>query len=205
MKELSLNILDIAENSYKAGASLVQILIDERLSEEQAEMTIESGFPDFSAAGPDMILTITIVDDGCGMTEEVLAHVTDPFYTTRKTRAVGLGLPFFKMEAEMTGGYMTVESVSEKVDPEHKGTVVTAVFHENSIDFIPLGDVVSTVTTLIQGHPDIDLYFRHTKDGNEVSMDTRAVRDALGPEVSLAEYEVIQWIGGSLREEYEAF
>lgn len=190
MKELSLNILDIAENSYKAGASLVQILIREEPDEKDPS---------------DELLTISIVDNGCGMTEEVLSHVTDPFYTTRKTRAVGLGLPFFKMEAEMTGGYMTIESVSETVDPENKGTAVTAVFHQNSIDFIPLGDVVSTVTTLIHGHPDIDLVFRHTKNGKEVSMDTRTVREALGPEVSLSEYEVIQWIEDSLREEYEAF
>lgn len=192
MKELSLNILDIAENSVKARASLVSILIDEKAAHpEESDPFLR-----------DVVLTISILDDGCGMTEEILRHVTDPFYTTRKTRSVGLGLPFFKMEAEMTGGYMEVRSVSETVDPVNKGTAVTAVFHENSIDFIPLGDVVSTMTTLIQGHPDTDFYFRHTTETGEVMLDTREIRAVLGPEVPLSEYEVIQWIGDSLREEY---
>ncbi|MBP5224247.1 MAG: ATP-binding protein, partial [Lachnospiraceae bacterium] len=100
MKELSLNILDIAENSVKARASLVSILIDEKAAHpEESDPFLR-----------DVVLTISILDDGCGMTEEILRHVTDPFYTTRKTRSVGLGLPFFKMEAEMTGGYMEVRS-----------------------------------------------------------------------------------------------
>ena len=89
MKELSLNILDVAKNSTAAGASLVKISLD--LS--------ESG-----------MLTLSIVDNGCGMSEEMLLGVTDPFYTTRKTRKVGMGLPLLKMAAEMTGGGLTITS-----------------------------------------------------------------------------------------------
>ena len=88
MKELSLNILDIAMNSVKAGATLVEILIDER-----------NGWR-----------TLTIRDNGCGMSEDFLRAVTDPFTTTRTTRKVGMGLPLLKLAAEQTGGVMQIES-----------------------------------------------------------------------------------------------
>jgi signal transduction histidine kinase len=179
MKDLSLNLLDIAENSVKAGASLTQLLITEQ----------------------DGVLTFRVVDDGCGMTEEVLRGVTDPFYTTRTTRKVGLGLPLLRMAAEQTGGTMTVESRHKDAYPDSHGTVVTAVFHTDHIDCPPVGDLVATVTTLIQGHPDTDFYFRHTTDTVQVELDTRQLRDILG-EVSLAEYEVLQCITGFLREQY---
>ena len=128
MKELSLNILDVAENSVKAGASLIGIELDETGD----------------------LLTLRITDNGCGMTPEILAGVTDPFYTTRTTRKVGLGLPLLKLAAEQTGGTMTVTSRHESTYPEDHGTEVTATFHTNHIDCTPMGDVVSSVVTLIQ-------------------------------------------------------
>ena len=179
MKDLSLNLLDIAENSVKAGATLTQLLL-----------TQEAG-----------ILTFQVVDDGCGMTEEVLRGVVDPFYTTRTTRKVGMGLPLLRMAADQTGGTMTVESRHKDVDPDNHGTVVTAVFHTDHIDCPPVGDLVATVTTLIQGHPDTDFYFCHTDGGTEVELDTRQLREILG-EVSLAEFEVLQWITGYLTDQY---
>jgi len=182
MKELSLNILDIVENSVKAKATLTEILIDEK----------------------DQVLTLTIKDDGTGMTEEILKGGTDPFYTTRTTRKVGMGLPLLKLEAEQTEGTMTVESVSETVDSVNHGTVVTAVFHEDHIDFTPLGDVISTMTTLVQGHPDTDFYFRHTTEKGTVELDTREIREVLGPDVPLNTFDVILWIKDSLEEEYRA-
>lgn len=181
MKELSLNILDIAENSVKARAPLTQILLDET----------------------ETVLTIAIVDNGCGMTEDVVKRVTDPFYTTRTTRKVGLGIPFFKMEAEQTGGSFSIESKSESEFPNEHGTMIKATFHKDHIDFIPLGDVVSTITTLIQGHPDSDFLFRHVFPGGEASLDTRELRNELGG-VSLAEYEVIKWIDDYLKEQYQS-
>ena len=181
MKELSLNILDIAENSVKARAPLTQILLDETES----------------------VLTIAIVDNGCGMTEDVVKRVTDPFYTTRTTRKVGLGIPFFKMEAEMTGGSFSIESKSESEFPNDHGTMIKATFHKDHLDFIPLGDVVSTITTLIQGHPDSDFLFHHVFPGGEASLDTRELRNELGG-VSLAEYEVIKWIDDYLKEQYQS-
>ena len=179
MKDLSLNLLDIAENSVKAEATLTQLLLTQEGD----------------------LLTFQVVDDGRGMTEEVLKGVVDPFYTTRTTRKVGLGLPLLRMAAEMTGGDMTVESRHRDNYPDNHGTVVTAVFHTDHIDCPPVGDLVATVTTLIQGHPDTDFLFRHTVEDAVVELDTRELRAVLG-DVSLAEYEVLQWITGFLQDQY---
>ena len=179
MKDLSLNLLDIAENSVKAGATLTKLLL-----------TLEGD-----------TLTFQVVDNGKGMTEEVLKGVVDPFYTTRTTRKVGLGLPLLRMAAEMTGGSMTVESRHRDAHPDDHGTAVTAVFYTDHIDCPPVGDVVATVTTLIQGHPDTDFLFRHAWGETAVELDTRTLREVLG-EVSLAEFEVLQWISGFLTDQY---
>ena len=96
---------------------------------------------------------------------------------------------------------MTVESRHVETHPDHHGTVVTAVFHTDHIDCPPVGDLVATVTTLIQGHPDTDFYFRHAINGAAVELDTRELRAVLG-DVSLAEYEVLQWITGFLQDQY---
>ena len=179
MKDLSLNLLDIAENSVKAGATLTKLLLTQEGD----------------------LLTFRVEDDGCGMTEEVLRGVVDPFYTTRTTRKVGLGLPLLRMAAEQTGGSMEVASRHCDTHPEDHGTVVTAVFHTDHIDCPPIGDMVATVTTLIQGHPDTDFLFRHADGETVVELDTRALREILG-EVSLAEFEVLQWISGFLQDQY---
>ena len=179
MKELSLNILDIAENSVKAGATLTEIEIYE---------TNET-------------LTLTITDDGSGMTDEILKGVTNPFYTTRTTRKVGMGLPLLKLEAEMTGGSLTVASKHKDEFPENHGTKVQAVFYKNHIDFTPLGDVVESIITLIQGHPDTDFLFLHKFEKMEISLDTRELREVLEG-VPLNTYEVILWIRDNLNEQY---
>ena len=111
MKELSLNILDIAQNSIKAGAAHIDITIT-----EDAET-----------------MQILVADDGCGMTEEFVANVTDPFTTTRTTRKVGLGIPFLKMQAEMTGGSFAITSRHESTHPDDHGTETMAVFYKNHI------------------------------------------------------------------------
>ena len=179
MKELSLNILDITENSVKAGATLTEISIDEK----------------------DNTLTLTVTDDGCGMTDEVLKTVLNPFYTTRTTRKVGMGLPLLKLAAEQTGGGLEIYSKHKDNFPSDHGTTVKTVFHTNHIDCAPLGDVVETVKTLIQGHPDTDFLFTHTKNGGEVSLDTRELRTVLEG-VPLNTYEVIKWIEEYLKEQY---
>lgn len=171
MKELSLNILDVAKNSVTAGATRIHITVDET---------------------PEK-LTITIVDNGCGMTPEFVSRVTDPFTTTRTTRRVGLGLPLMKMEAQMSGGDLTVES---QVD---HGTTVVAWFDPISIDMPPLGDLVSSIITLIQGSPDIDFVFTHRKHQSGYTLDTGEIRAIMG-DISLSEPEILSWLTDFLKE-----
>ena len=164
MTEISLNILDVAENSTRAGASLVTITVSADTAADR--------------------LTVIIDDDGCGMTEEQVAHVTDPFFTTRTTRKVGLGVPFFKYAAESTGGSFTIQS-----EPG-VGTTVTAVFVLSHIDRMPLGDISSTIHTLVVYHPDTDFRYIYEYDGKSFTLDTREFREILGdvpfdtPEIS---------------------
>ena len=175
MKELSLNILDITENSVKAGATLTEISITE--------------------SGNKLI--ISIKDDGCGMSEDIVRSVVDPFYTTRTTRKVGMGVPLFKMAAEQTGGKLEIVSNTG----EDHGTTVTAYFYKDHLVFTPLGDLISTVTTLIQGHPDTDFLFTHLIDDKEIRLDTRELRAVLEG-VPLNTYDVLEWIRGYLEEQY---
>ena len=180
MKELSLNILDIAKNSVKAGADTVYVTLTETGD----------------------TFTMKISDNGCGMKPDFLKTVTDPFSTTRTTRKVGMGIPFLKLAAEQTGGSFSIESKHESDYPEDHGTVTTAVFDKNSIDFTPLGDIVSSITTLIQGSPEIRWIFSHTMPGGEVELDTQDLKEVLG-DVPLDNLEVILWIKGYLEEAYE--
>ena len=180
MKELSLNVLDITENSVKAGATLILIELTEK----------------------DNKLSITVTDNGYGMSEDTVRTVTDPFYTTRTTRRVGLGIPLFKFAAEQTGGGITIKSKQKTDGVEDHGTVVNAIFHTDHIDFTPLGDITSTLVTLIQGHPDIDFVFTHKTDKGSVELDTRELRAVL-EDTPLDTFEVLIWIKENLEEQYE--
>lgn len=181
MKELSLNVLDITKNSVKARATLIHISL------------VEVGNK----------LTMTITDNGCGMKPEVVSTVMNPFYTTRTTRKVGMGIPLLMLAAEQTGGSVTIESRHEEDHPADHGTVVTATFYTDHIDFTPIGDLVTTMKTLIMGSPEIDFTFLHDRNGQKVEMDTRQLREVLG-DVPLDTYEVMEWIGDFLREQYDA-
>ena len=179
MRELSLNVMDIAQNSISAGASLITITVEED-------------------AGLDE-LSISIGDNGRGMTPEQVEHVTDPFFTTRTTRSVGLGVPLFKMEAEMTGGRFSIESTVGV------GTTTTAVFKPSSVDMIPLGDINGTVSMLVMMNPDLDLlYTRGFKpeegERREFALDTRELRTVLGEDVPLNLPDVTQWVNEYLSE-----
>lgn len=179
MKELSLNILDISENSTKAGATLVEIIITEDTE----------------------TLKIEIKDNGHGMTPDVLSTVTNPFYTTRTTRKVGMGIPLFKFAAEQTGGTLDIKSRHIDDYPDGHGTVVTALFHKTHIDFTPLGDVISTVVTLIQGHPTVDFLFIHIMEDKKITLDTREIRAVL-EDIPLDSFEILNWIRENLAEQY---
>lgn len=178
MKELSLNILDIAKNSVKARASDIEISLVED----------NNGW-----------LTLTIADNGCGMSEEVLAGVTDPFYTTRTTRKVGMGLPLLKMAAEQTGGELRITSSDKEGE---SGTRLVATFDTRSIDFMPIGDIISTVCILIAGSPEIDFDFSDSNPKRCVTLRTKELKAVLGDQISLAEPEIQQWIKEYLEEQY---
>ena len=178
MDELSLYVLDITMNSVRAGATEITVEL------------VESG----------EWLTFTVSDNGCGMTEEQVKKLSDPFFTTRKTRKVGLGIPFLKMLAEMTGGGVEITSVHESVSADH-GTTTKAVFGKNHIDFIPIGDMVETVKTLIQGSPNINFTYRHKTEGGEVTLSCAEMKEVLG-DIPLNEPEILTWIGENLKEQY---
>ncbi len=164
LPEISLNILDIAQNSIRAEASLIEISV---LADREADT-----------------LTVVINDNGCGMTAEQIAQVEDPFFTTRSTRKIGLGVPFFRMAALITGG--TFEITSEV----QVGTKVKAVFVLSHIDRMPLGDINSTIHTLITYNTGIDFVYTYGYNGESFVLDTRQMREILGgvpldtPEVS---------------------
>lgn len=179
MDELSLYVLDITMNSVRAGASRITVSIRE----------------------DDTHIVFSVEDNGCGMTAEQVKRLSDPFFTTRKTRRVGLGIPFLTMLAEMTGGGVSIRSVHESESEEH-GTVITATFGRDHIDCIPLGDLIGTFKTLIQGSPAIDFTFIHETPRGTVRLCTAELRGILG-EISLAEPEILSWIDGYLREQYE--
>ena len=181
MKELSLNILDITMNSVKAGAENIVLNIIET----------------------DTTMLFSVEDDGCGMTRDFLERVTDPFCTSRTTRRVGLGIPFLKLAAEQTGGYVKIESRAISEYPDNHGTKTEALFYKNHIDCLPLGDIVSTVVTLIQGSPCIDFEYKHVfANGKEITLSTKELRAVL-EDVGLDSPEVVLWIRGYLEEQYE--
>ncbi len=167
MEEISLHLLDVAQNSVTAGAKHIDLTLEE------------------TAEGR---CTLVIADDGKGMSPEFLAHVTDPFTTTRTTRKVGLGLPLLRMTAELTGGGLHIASVVDV------GTTVTAVFHTGHIDCPPMGDLPSTVSLLIQGAPEVEWTFQHTTPKGSYTLDTRELREVLGPDVPLSAPDVVLWI-----------
>ena len=182
MEDFSLYVLDITMNSVRAKASDISVEIIEN-----------GGWLDF-----------TVTDNGCGMSQEQVAKLRDPFFTTRTTRKVGLGIPFLTMLAEMTGGFVEIKSTLAAEAPDH-GTVIHGRFGRNHIDFVPLGDIVSTVTTLIQGSPDVNFTYTHQTEKGSVHLSCAELRAVLGDEISLAEPEILTWIEGNLREQYQLF
>ncbi len=153
MNDLSLHILDVAENSINAGATLVRITV------------VEDIFRD--------LLKIEIEDNGRGMPGDVSARATDPFYTTRTTRRVGLGLSLLEQSAQEAGGGLTVRS------RENEGTTVSATFRHSHIDRKPLGNLADTMAVLIVGKPEIDFVFTCKKNDRSYSLDTRTIRKEL--------------------------
>lgn len=178
MRELSLHIMDLAQNCVKAGASLMELRVEE---DDQKDS-----------------LLISIKDNGCGMDEEFARRVESPFTTTRTTRKVGLGIPMFKENALLTGGdfHLTTK--------KGVGTEICAVFVLSSIDRMPMGDLAGTVLLLVQANPKMDIRLDVRVNENSYSFDTREVRQVLGDDVPLDLPEVSAWMQENLTEGIEA-
>jgi hypothetical protein len=172
VKDISLHILDIAQNSVAAGATLVEI----RISDNAA---LDS-------------FTLEIKDNGRGIAPDLLGKVLDPFYTSRTTRAVGLGLSLLAQSARETGGDISVKS------GEGKGTTVTACFRPSHIDMKPLGDIADTVLVLIAANPEIDFFLSFDKPPNNYVFDTRAIREEL-QDVPITSPPVLSWLKDELK------
>lgn len=153
MEDLSLHILDIAENSINAGAKQIEIKIDVDSMKD--------------------LLTIEIKDDGKGMNEEVVKNVTDPFYTTRTTRKVGLGLPMLKEAAESANGKVEISS------QEESGTKVTASFQLSHIDRKPVGDMTETIVALCSGNPDTKIKYIEICNNNKFIFDSSEIKNRI--------------------------
>lgn len=173
MRELSLHILDILQNSVVVNSTLVQLTIIEDTKEDIFEFTIE--------------------DNGKGMSKEMAESVVDPFVTARTTRRVGLGIPMLKAAAELTGGSIKLESQLGK------GTVITATFGHSHIDRQPLGDIVTTMVGIITAYEEIDFLYRHKVNEREYILDTREIRKILG-DVSFKNNDVVLWLTEFLKE-----
>ncbi len=154
MKELSLHILDVAENGINAGADCVMISVEEFCEENRFQ--------------------ITIADNGRGILPDLIQNITDPFYTTRTTRRVGLGLSLLKAAAEQCNGSMRIDS-----EPE-KGTSVIAEFEYDHIDRAPLGDMCGTMITLIMGYPDVAFEYIHSVNNRRFEMKTMDIKNIFG-------------------------
>ena len=163
-------IKELMENSFDAGASKVTV--------------------EFKSGGATYI---KITDDGCGMSEDMVRAVCDPFTTTRKTRKVGLGLPLLKMTAQATGGEMSIAS------KPGEGTTVRVTFGLSHIDRPPMGDVPGVLYTLVLMNPTTDFRFALDYDGKTFVLDTREVREAVAP-IPLDHPEISAWIRDCLKQ-----
>lgn len=167
MKELSLHILDVVQNSLGAKASLIEININENIISD--------------------LLLIEIKDNGIGMDEEMSKKVIDPFFTTRTTRKVGLGIPLFAQAAKSCGGDFNIHS------EKGKGTTVEASFVFSHIDRAPIGSMADTMVSLVAMRPDVDFVYRHCVGNEEFILDTREIKRTL-QEVPINNPMVLDWI-----------
>ncbi len=167
MRELALHILDIAENSISANADEIKIIVEENLELD--------------------LLRIFVQDNGKGMDPEKLAKVIDPFVTSRTTRKVGLGIPFFKAAAEACDGTFNIQSTPGE------GTIINVSFKHSHIDRMPLGNISSTLQTLIIGTPNIHWIFEYYFNGNSFVFDDKPIKQTLDG-VPLSEPAVMKFI-----------
>lgn len=167
-------MLDLTQNALTAGASRVEITIAEDTAENRLSLTVE--------------------DNGCGMDAERVKKVVSPFVTGRTTRKVGLGIPLFKEGCEACEGDFFLTSTPGT------GTKIGGWYKLNHIDRPPMGDMAGTLQTLILMNPDRDFVWKQTRDGKEFSLDTRQIRELVGPDVPLDGPDMTAWFAETIPE-----
>lgn len=167
MKEISMHILDIVMNSIKAEASLIEIFIEDSIKSN--------------------LIKIVIKDNGFGMTQEMINLATNPFFTTRTTRRVGLGLPMLKENCERCNGYLMIKSII------NEGTTIECCFERDNIDRAPLGNMGDTIITIINSLENCELLYKHSTDENEFVLSTEEIRNVLDGG-SVNDNAVLMWI-----------
>ncbi|WP_018249209.1 ATP-binding protein [Orenia marismortui] len=176
MRELSLHILDIIQNSISAKANLINLEIDEDLLNDR--------------------LVIKIKDNGSGMSKSLEQSVLDPFVTSRKTRKVGLGLPLFQAAAQRCEGDLKLDSTLGE------GTEITVSFKHSHIDRAPLGDITGTLIAILSVNPEVDLVYKHYIGSKEFIFDTRLIKEEIDG-ININHPEVLLWIESYLAEGLE--
>ena len=174
MRELSLNILDLVQNSVEAGAKNVFVQVDEDTEKD--------------------IFLLIIEDDGKGMSEEFLETVKNPFTTKRTTRKVGMGIPLVDMSVKNTGGFFNIKSKL------NKGTSLEIGFGLSHIDRPPLGNIAETIKVIVVSYQNIRFRYSHKKGAKNFCLDTKEIRDVLGDEVDFSNTLFRQWLDDYLKE-----
>jgi anti-sigma regulatory factor (Ser/Thr protein kinase) len=174
MEDLSLHILDIAENSIAAGATKIRIKIIEDVKKN--------------------LLLIEIKDNGKGMDENTIKMAQDPFFTTKSNKRVGLGIPFLAQSAREAMGNVSIKS------KKRKGTTITAAFKYNHIDRKPIGDIEKTLIVLIAGNPEVDFVYEHKRNGHIYYLDTTEIKKKLKG-ILTNQHEVIKIIKDSTQKQ----
>ena len=173
MRELSLHILDIIQNSIEANATFAKLEIIEDAEKD--------------------ILLIRVTDNGKGMDAKMSQLVLSPFTTTRTTRRVGLGLPLLNMNAQNCGGYLKIDSKL------NEGTIVETMFKYSHIDLPPMGNLIETIQTILVGSPDLDFQYEHTVNEKRFSLSAKEIHEAVG-EIDLSHPDIIRWLKDWLTE-----
>lgn len=174
MRELSLHILDLIQNSIAAEAKTVFLGVNED----------EEGY-----------FVFRICDDGRGMSEDFLSRVRDPFVTTRLTRDVGMGIALISMSTEHSGGHLMIRS------KEGQGTTIKATFLRDHLDRPPLGDLAATVKVVLVANPDLHLIVRYVFGKNKFEFDSKFIREMLGEDIDFSFPELYSWLDAYLRQE----
>ena len=173
MKEIALHIMDLMENSVRAKASSIKLTIKESTT--------------------DNLYSVTIEDDGVGMSPEFVSRVTDPYTTTRTTRKVGLGLPLIKMNTEIAGGGMSIDS------EVGRGTILSFWYAHDSWDRPPLGDIAGTIVMLAANNENKRIIYKHISKKGEYTFDTKEIKEILG-DMSINNYDIIKYLKEMINE-----